>query len=139
LERKGKTNHHVAQTAFYTITEIIKRYKLKNILLLFCFVKFYFFICLFLTLNIKIHSMKKIATLLSVVSVAAMTLVSCSKKGDYTCTCTVTDANGNNTTSSGGTWTDIKKSDAEDLCDAADQQLQFGLALTGGSGNCKLD
>lgn len=83
--------------------------------------------------------MKKIASILSVVAITTITLVSCSKKGDYTCTCTVSDSNGKNTTSSGGTWTDVKKSYAEDACNTADQQLQVGLALTGGSGNCKLD
>jgi len=105
--------------------------------ILFC--KIFFFYLLILNIKKLKSFMKKIAAILSVVAIGTITLVSCSKKGDYTCTCTVTDANGNNTTSAGGTWTDVKKSYAEDACKQADASLQTSLAISGGTGGCKLD
>ena len=53
--------------------------------------------------------MKKIATFLSVVAVAAIVFASCSKKGDYTCTCK--DDTG--TVVGSGTYPNVKKSDAQ--------------------------
>lgn len=64
--------------------------------------------------------MKKIATFFSVVAVAATVFVSCSKKGDYICTCTI---DGQSVES--GVMTDVKKSDAEKTCDAAADQAKL--------------
>lgn len=63
--------------------------------------------------------MKKIAALLSVVAITAITLVSCSKKGDYTCTCTVP---GLTVTVPPVKYTDVKKSDAQKSCDGLSAQ-----------------
>lgn len=67
--------------------------------------------------------MKKIAAILSVVAITTITLVSCSKKGDYTCTCTISGQ------TSSGSYTNVKKSDAQKNCDA----LNTSAALAGGS------
>ncbi len=68
--------------------------------------------------------MKKIAACLSVVAIAAITLVSCSKKGDYTCTCTIPGV----TTSAPVKYTDVKKSDAQKSCDALNTQTATTIA-----------
>jgi len=64
--------------------------------------------------------MKKVALFVTAIAVTAITLVSCSKKGDYTCVCTV-----NGVEAARVTWTDMKKSDAEKACN---QQVSSGGA-----------
>ena len=59
-------------------------------------------------------NMKKVAAALSVVAIAAITLVSCSKKGDYTCVCSV-----NGQEIGRVTFNNVKKSDAEKSCNAS--------------------
>ncbi|KAA5534914.1 hypothetical protein F0919_09950 [Taibaiella lutea] len=66
--------------------------------------------------------MKKIATFFSVVAVAAIAFTSCSKKGDYTCVCTL-----DGTEVARVTWNDIKKSDAETACNQ--QQTSGGSTI----------
>ncbi len=82
--------------------------------------------------------MKRIAAILSVVAITTITIVSCSKKGDYTCTCTLTVA-GQTVSSNGGTWNNVKKSDAQKQCDAANSQMQTTATAAGGSGSCTLN
>jgi hypothetical protein len=62
--------------------------------------------------------MKKITTIVSVLAIAAVTFVSCSKKGNYTCTCTI--AVGGVSTTQAIPFTDYKKSDAQKACTNAE-------------------
>lgn len=81
--------------------------------------------------------MKKIATFFSVVAIAAITFVSCSKKGDYTCTCTINVSGQTQTVS--GTYTNVKKSDAEKSCDDLESTTNAQWASMGASVSCSLN
>lgn len=74
--------------------------------------------------------MKKIVAFFSVVAIAATVLVSCSKKGDYTCTCTWEF--GGQSMSQSVTFHNVKKSQAESSCDVS-------YFAQGVSGSCELE
>jgi len=65
--------------------------------------------------------MKKVALFFAVALVASMTLTSCS--GDYTCACEYS-LMGTKTTPE-VTWKDVKKSEAQDACDALATQYKI--------------
>lgn len=75
--------------------------------------------------------MKKIVALAGLFALAAsVTLTSCSKKGDYTCTCTW-NAGGQTVTQS-VVLKDVKKKDAEKSCNVS----YFAAGITG---DCSID
>ena len=69
--------------------------------------------------------MKKVALFLGVAFVASLALTSC--KGDYTCECTNTLAGQSQTFSI--EYKDVKKSDAQESCDALDLLYTGGCEL----------
>jgi len=71
--------------------------------------------------------------LLFVFAIAAIgSLASCKK--EYTCTCTIYDANGDKITSASDETDKMKKSEAEDECDKGDSEVA-GVGKT----ECEID
>lgn len=77
--------------------------------------------------------MKKLITFLSL-SIMVATIISCSKKGDYSCSCTVTPVAGQTMTTS-VPYTNVKKDYAQKQCDA----LQATYTSAGATATCTLD
>ena len=81
--------------------------------------------------------MKKLITAIALLSATTFALTSCSKKGDYTCNCTVS-ISGQTQTGQSQSYKDAKKSDAQKGCDNIEAAGNASASQAGGTFDCTL-